>query len=342
MKLESHTMRPTTINDLAKQLKLSASTVSRALRDHPNISAKTKEAVVQAAAINNYQPNLIAQSLQNKRSNHIGVIVPEIRNAFFSTVISGIEEVAYQAGYTIMVCQSDDNHQREVLNTKALAANRVAGMLVAVSQQTVDKTHLKAVLSQGIPLVFFDRIIEDLDASKVVVDDFTGAYNAVIHLLEKGYRNIAHLAGSPSVYVGRKRREGYEAALREHGIDVKPDYILTGGFHEEDGELAARRLMQLTPHPDAIFAINDPVALGAFIYLIDKGIKIPEEIALVGFSNNPNTMLVRPRLTTVNQPAFEIGKCAAGLLLKQFKCEPEQRETETVVLKTDLIVRESS
>ena len=335
-------MRHTTINDLAKMLKLSPSTVSRALRNHPDISIKTKKKVLAMAADTNYQPNLIAQNLQNRSSNNIGVIVPEIRNNFFSTVISGIEEVAYEAGYIIMVCQSGDRYEREILNTRALAANRVAGMLVSLSQDTSDFSHLHTVMNQGIPLVLFDRVAEGIAASQVVVDDFTGAYNGVKHLLERGYRRIAHLAGSQGLFVSRKRFEGYAAALTDFGLEVKHEYIITGGYHEEDGKVGAEKLLCLPERPDAIFAINDPVALGAFLYIQDQGLKIPEDIALVGFSNNPNTLLVRPALTTVNQPAFEIGCAAAKLLLKSFSISPEKQEIETVILKTELVIRQSS
>lgn len=335
-------MRHITINDLAKRLKLSASTVSRALRDHPDISSTTKARVRAVAARTNYQPNLIAQSLQTQRSNNIGVIVPEIRNTFFSTVISGIEEVAYEAGYTIMVCQSNDTVDRERVNTRALAANRVAGMLVSTSQETQDFEHLKTVLAQGIPLVLFDRIIEDLEVSKVVVDDYNGAYTAVSYLVGKGRKRIAHIGGSNSLYVSRKRREGFEAALQDNNIPRHPEYVVIGGYHEEDGRAAARQLCSLDPVPDAIFAINDPVALGAYIHLRDSGVTIPDEIALVGFSNNPNTTLIKPQLTTVSQPAFEMGKTAAALLLKKLGASSSADKTETVVLKTELVIRESA
>lgn len=335
-------MRHTTINDLAKLLDLSPSTVSRALRDHPDISRKTKDKVLAMAADTNYQPNLIAQSLQNRRSNNIGVIVPEIRNSFFSTAISGIEEVAYEAGYIIMVCQSGDTYQREILNTKALVANRVAGMLVSTSQETTDFSHLQTVIKQGIPLVLFDRVADNVEASKVIVDDFTGAYDAVTHLIERGYKRIAHLAGTSTLYVSKKRCEGYKAALRHHNMEIRSEYIVVGGYHEEDGRAGAATLVELTEPPDAIFTINDPVALGAFLYLKDKGISIPGEMALVGFSNNPNATLVSPSLTTVNQPAFEMGRSAAGLLLKNFDTKKKTRTVETIVLKTELIIRESS
>ena len=335
-------MRHTTINDLAAKLGLSPSTVSRALREHPDISVKTKERVLAMAAETNYQPNLIAQSLQNRRSNNIGVIVPEIRNTFFSTVISGIEEIAYEAGYTIMVCQSGDRYEREILNTRALAANRVAGMLVSVSQETTDYAHLQGVMDQGIALVMFDRATDNIQASSVVVDDCNGAYNGVCHLIARGYQRIAHLAGSATLYVGRERRSGYEAALREHGLPVREEYIVTGGYHEEDGRVGMQRLLDLAHPPDAVFALNDPVALGAFVYLQELGIKVGEEMGLVGFSNNPNTTLIRPRLTTINQPAFEIGSTAARLLLKNLTNGSTVHTVETITLKTELVIRESS
>ncbi len=334
-------MRHVTINDLARRLNLSASTVSRALRDHPDISEQTKERVRAIAAKTNYQPNLIAQSLQTRRSNNIGVIVPEIRNSFFSTVISGIEDLAYESGYTIMVCQSDDTFERETINTRALAANRVAGMLVSVSQESEDFTHLKQVLAQGVPIVLFDRVVDEIDAPKVVVDDSNGAFQAVTHLIETGRKRIAHLTTAGSLYVGGKRREGYEAALNAHGMEVRPEYIIEGGCHEEDGREGARRLLNLEEPPDGIFAINDPVALGALLYLQDNRVKVPEQVGLVGFSDNPNAILVRPALTTINQPAYDIGKTAASLLLDILAGETFEH-SKTITLETRLVVRGST
>ncbi|MBT8345326.1 MAG: LacI family transcriptional regulator [Desulfofustis sp.] len=334
-------MRHVTINDLARRLNLSASTVSRALRDHPDISEQTKERVRAIAAKTNYQPNLIAQSLQTRRSNNIGVIVPEIRNSFFSTVISGIEDLAYESGYTIMVCQSDDTFERETINTRALAANRVAGMLVSVSQETADFTHLKQVLAQGVPIVLFDRVVDQINAPKVVVDDFNGAFQAVTHLIETGRKRIAHLTSAGSLYVAEKRREGYEAALHAHGFAVRPEYIIEGGCHEEDGREGARRLLTLEKPPDGIFAINDPVALGALLYLQDNQVMVPEQVGLVGFSDNPNAVLVRPALTTINQPAYDIGKTAASLLLDILESGTLEHD-KTITLETRLVVRGST
>ena len=335
-------MKHVTITDLSKLLNLSASTVSRALRDHPDISSSTKKRVKAMAKKNNYQPNLIAQSLQNRRSNNIGIIVPEIHSTFFSRVISGIEAVAYEAGYTIMVCQSNDNYLREVTNTQVLAANRVVGILLSMSQETTDITHLKTVIDQGIPLVMFDRTTKELDVAQVIVDDFEGAYGAVSHLIKRGKKKIAHLTGTSAIHVSYQRQEGYKAALRDHGLPIIPEYIVSGGYNEEDGQRGAEILWNLEHRPDALFAINDPVALGAHLYFQDHQVAIPEEIALVGFSNNPNTRLVRPRLTTVNQPAFEMGKRAAQMILTQ--CNPKNKgeKKQIKVLKTHLIIRESS
>lgn len=334
-------MKHITITDLAELLNLSASTVSRALRDHPDISDETKERVQTAADQANYQPNLIAQSLQNRRSNNIGVIVPEIRNSFFSTVIGGIEDLAYESGYTIMVCQSNDTFQRERINTRALAANRVAGMLVSTSQETTSFDHFKQVISQDVPIVLFDRVVEELAVPKVVVDDFNGAYRAVSHLIKTGRTRIAHLTGSNSLYVGRKRREGYEAALRGHGLPVRDDYIIRGGYHEEDGRRGAMKLLELSEMPDGLFAINDPVALGASVYLQDQRVRIPEQIGIVGFSDNPNASLIRPALTTINQPAYDIGKTAASILLDILNGRMEKQDI-TIMLKTKLVVRDST
>ena len=289
----------------------------------------------------NYQPNLIAKSLQTRRTNTIGVIVPEIRHNFFSSAISGIEEAAYLEGYTIMVCQSNDTYDREVINTTALVANRVDGMLVSVSQETTDVAHLKRVMNQGIPLVLFDRV-SDMGASMVVVDDRDGAYAAVAHCIERGYRRIAHIAGTQHLYISRERLAGYEGALRDHGLPIDPSLIVTGGCQESDGRAGVKALLGLTDPPDAIFTVNDPVAIGAYIYLKEAGLRIPEDVALVGFSNNPISALIEPPLTTVSQPAFEMGKAAAALLLKQLADEDQKFVPVTKVLKTELIVRKST
>ena len=331
-----------TIKDLARELGVSPSTVSRALRDHPDISRDTKRRVSEAAELHNYHPNQLAQSLQKKRSNTIGVIVPEIRHNFFSTVISGIEEVAYEHGYTIMVCQSNETLSREIINTQALVSNRVAGLLIAISSETTSHDHLAGVLRHGVPLVQFDRVVEALDTSKVVVDDYRAAYGAVRHLVEAGYRRIGHMAGKEGIALNRRRFEGYRDALRDAGLPLEEKFRLHGGYREEDGRTGAERYLALDEMPDAILAINDPVAVGLFTRFREAGVRIPDEVALVGFSDTPVAALIEPALTTVHQPAFEMGKWAVSLLMKQFAAEDGTFVPETVVLDTELLIRGSS
>ncbi|KAB1443221.1 LacI family DNA-binding transcriptional regulator [Pseudodesulfovibrio senegalensis] len=329
-----------TIKDIARKLGISPSTVSRALHDHPDISDETKKRVVELAAKHNYQPNQIAKSLQNSRTSTIGVVVPEIEHHFFSSAISGVEEVAYKAGYTIMVCQSQEQMVREAMNIRALVAHRVAGIVVSVSRDTTDFSHLEAAVRQGIPLVQFDRVIEELDTSKVVVDDFNGAYAGVHHLLEAGYTRIAHLAGREHVTIGRERFEGYRQALQDHGFPVDERLVIPGGFQEHDGEQGMKRLLELDSPPDAVFAVNDPVAIGAYRVLRERGLRIPRDVALLGFCNNPESALVEPPLSTVAQPAWQMGKAAAQLLFRQF--EQKNFTPQTQVLRTRLIVRQST
>ncbi len=334
-------MKPVTIKDLAKRLNLSSSTVSRALCSHSDINSKTKDRVLEAAKKYNYKPNQAAKSLQNKSSHHIGVIVPEIRNPFFSTVISGIEEITYEAGYSILVCQSVESYERELINLETLVANNVAGILVCPSLETVDPAHINEIQKKGLPIVLFDRTIKGLEASSVVVDDFAGAYKAVSYLIQKGYKKIAHLTGSETMYVSKKRKEGYLAALRDNGLEAHPEHIIVCGIYEEDGVQGTEKLLSLPDKPDAIFAFNDPVALGVLQCLRENQIKIPEEIGIIGFTNNSEAAIVTPKLTTINQPAVDIGQTAAKLLLKSLKKGQDKKLLETVVLETELVVRES-
>lgn len=331
-----------TIKDLARELGVSASTVSRALHDHPDISDETKRRVVQLAEKKHYQPNQIAKSLQMRRSNTVGVIVPEIRHHFFSTVISGIEEVAYEAGYTIMVCQSNETVAREVLNTQAMVSNRVAGLLIAISTETTSWEHLTGVLQQRIPLVQFDRVVEDLPTSKVVVDDFKAAYEATEHLIERGYRRIGHLSGEQGIALNRNRYGGFVQAMKDHGRQVLPEFVMHVGYREEDGRRGAEAMLAMKERPDAILAINDPVAVGAYVRFREAGLRVPQDVALAGFSDNPEAALVEPGLTTVHQPALEMGRRSFQLLLEQLDHEGPDHRPETEILPTHLVVRGSS
>ncbi|WP_147820793.1 LacI family DNA-binding transcriptional regulator [Salidesulfovibrio onnuriiensis] len=330
-----------TIKDIARELGVSPSTVSRALHDHPDISQETKDKVVALASKRHYQPNQIAKSLQTSRTSTVGVVVPEIQHHFFSSVISGIEELAHKAGYTIMVCQSHEDQEREALNLRALASHRVAGILISISKNTTDYGHLKAVMSQGIPLVQFDRVVEPLDTGKVTVDDFNGAYIAVKHLIDSGYTRIAHIAGRQHITIGKNRHDGYRQALKDHGFRSDDDLVVYGGFQERDGLEGIKKLLSLASPPDAVFAVNDPVAIGVYKHLREQGVRIPRDMALLGFCNNPESALVEPPLTTVAQPAYRIGREAMHMLLEQFEREADFKP-ENKVLRTHLMVRRST
>jgi LacI family transcriptional regulator len=335
-----------TIKDIARELGISPSTVSRALKDHPDISIETKKAVNALADKLNYQPNIVALNLRQKKTNTIGVIIPEIVHFFFSTVISGIEDVAYQAGYNVILCQSNESYQRELTDIKALFNSRVDGMLLSLSRETTNFDHIESIISKGVPIVFYDRMYNSPTSSKVIVDDYAGAKEAVQHLIDQGCTKIAHLEAAPNLMISIDRLKGFEDALRENNMEVKPEYIMechSGTF--EEGKKATRKLLSLPNPPDAIFANNDPMAMGAMMAIKEKGLKIPQDIAIVGFSNWFFGELLEPSLTTVDQPGFEMGQEAARLLIRHIEMKEKEVAdpiTETKILKTKLVIRNSS
>lgn len=333
-------MKQTTIVDIATKLGVSPSTVSRALSDHPDVKQATKNLVRKTAVENNYTPNPIARSLRNSRTTTIGVIVPEIKHDFFSSAISGVEDVAYRAGYTILVCQSNESHEREVVNTHLLLNHRVAGVVVSVAQDSKGGDHFREVLKRKVPLVFFDRAAKDIAASKVVIDDLKLAHDAVRYLVGKGYKRIAHFGGPQALGICRQRLDGYMTALSESGMPVTESIVRFGGMHEQDGYAAMDTLLSENNIPDAIFAVNDPVVIGAFQRIKEAGLRIPDDIALVGFSNNKITSLVDPQITTVDQPSFEMGRKAAAILIDTI--EGRLTEPTTFVVDAKLIVRGST
>jgi DNA-binding LacI/PurR family transcriptional regulator len=334
-------IKQTTIKDIAHDLKVSPATVSRALRNHPNISTKRKQTIMEKAEELNYRPDSIAQSLKSRHTLTIGVIVPEIKHNFFAAVLDGIEEVAYKAGYTILVCKSNEDSGREIVNTNALVSQRVAGIIVSVAQNSTNADHFTALMKRNVPVVFFDRVLEGEELSKVIVDDYAGAFRLVEHLIESGYRRIAHLAGLKHLWISNRRLEAYRDALKKHGLPFREEYLVHGGFDEEDGAKGYRRLMALEEKPDAIFAVNDPVALGVYTSCKKDGLRIPQDLAIAGFSDNPISALLDPALTTVSQPAYEMGQAAAKMLLGQIR-EGIPAQPVTQVCNTHLIVRHST
>jgi DNA-binding LacI/PurR family transcriptional regulator len=333
-------VKHTTIIDIAKILEISPSTVSRALNNHPDINDKTKEKVRETAKKLQYSPNTIAQSLKTNRTTTIGVMVPEIKHDFFSSAISGIEEIAYHSGYTIIVCQSNESYEREVLNTNVLIRQRIAGIIVSLSQNTKNCEHFKDLLRQRIPLVFFDRVCDDIEASKVMIDDYKSAFDAVTFLIKKGYRRIAHIAGPEGVGIYDKRLKGYVDAMRKNHVPCIDGYMIHAALHAKDGFEAMDSLFKSGSVPDAVFTVNDHAALGACKRIKEAGLKIPDDIALIGFSNDIVTSVVDPLLTTIDQFPLEMGRKAAEILIQTI--ENKLMKPKTIIMDTKLIVREST
>jgi DNA-binding LacI/PurR family transcriptional regulator len=335
-----YTSKHATIIDIAKKLEISPSTVSRALSDHPDIKKETKALVKKIAKELRYSPNQMAQSLKNNRTTTIGVIVPEIKHDFFSSAISGIEEVAYNSGYTIILCQSNESYEREVLNANLLINHRVAGVIVSISQNTKDGEHFNDLLRRKIRLVFFDRVCNDVIASKVVIDDYKSAFDAVTYLVGKGYKKIAHFAGPKELCICKNRWNGYIDALKKVHITFPNGFVRYGGLHEQDGYHSMNASLKENMLPDAIFAVNDPVAIGAYQRIKEAKLNIPGDIAVMGFSNNKITSLIDPQLTTVDQPSFEMGRKSAEILINMI--EDKFIKPKTWVLDTKLIIRGST
>jgi len=333
--------RQVTIKDIARQLGISPSTVSRALKDHPDISNETKKAVTELAQKLKYQPNVLALSLQSAKSNTIGVIIPEIVHFFFSSVISGIEDVAQKEGFTVMICQSNESYEREVSNAQALFAHRVDGVLVSISKETTNYDHLNFFLENEIPLGFFDRKGRDIEADAVLINDFQSAYIATSHLIETGHRRIAHLTGPLTLTICSERLRVYCKALEDHEIEVDKELIVNA----DNMEMGAVQIKDLLSHPvppDAIFAVNDNTAVGAMRAIIEAGLRVPEDIAVVGFSDGRIARLTTPTLTSVDQKGFEMGKEAAKLLIERIQHSQIEIPPRLKVLDGELIIRESS
>jgi len=332
----------TTIIDIAKSIGVSNSTVSRALHGHADISPETRQAVLDMAAQLDYQPNQLAYNLVKSRTNTIGMIVPEFTNSFFPNVIIGAHEVLTEAGYNLTIMQSNESYAVEVSNTKAMLANRIDGLLISLTQETNNYDHLKVFEKRGIPLVLFNRVCDQVDAPKVVVNDFDASFSAVEHLIQNGYERIAHLGGPLNLQVSRERLRGYRAAMEKYGKTIEENMVIQGMFSQQKARIYGKYLLDLENRPDAIFAVNDSSAIEIMLMALEKGIKIPDELGVVGFSDNPESAYIGPGLTTIRQPTAEIGKTTAKWILRLVESEEDVKLPNETVLKTELVVRGSS
>jgi len=319
-----------TLNDIARQLNVSKVTVSKALRDHPDIGAEMKKQVRKTAEQLGYVPNFIARNLSAKRSNTIGLVVPKIAHHFFASTIESIYETAYAHNYEVILMVSQESAKNEMKHIQTLLSMRVDGLLVSVTEHTKESAVFEMVKNRNIPLVFFDRAIEGMGFSRVTSDDEGGSYDAVSQLIESGYTKIAHLAGYNYNSMGKKRLTGYQRAMRENGIEFPADYIVEGGFGEEDGYKGFMKLFKNNNMPQVIFAVTYPVALGVLAAAENAGVQIPEDLDLICFGGSEYNRFIKPSLSFINQPTDEIGRTATKLLFSEIK-HPDQSGKEIVV-----------
>jgi len=329
-----------TLKDIAKRLNVSPSTVSRALQDNPEIGEATRKVIRELAEELNYQPNAVALSLRKKKTFTIGVVVPEIVHYFFSSVISGIEDVAYESNYQVILCQSNEKFDHEVMNIQTLANSQVDGILISYSKETIDFTHIESIKDQGVPVVLYDRFNKSLHLDSVIVDDFKGAYQATNHLVNIGCKRVAHFKGPLHMGIHAERMNGYLAALKDRGVTIDESLIVEAD-NFKFGYNAVNNFFDSGIEFDGIFAVNDLTAVGAMKAIKSKGLHIPGDVAIVGFGDDSTlSEMVDPSLTSVMQPGFEMGKKATKLLLN--KINGNGNTPQLIKLKTRLNIRQSS
>lgn len=336
---------PVTIKDIGKALGLSTSTVSRALRGSYEISAETKKLVLEYAEKINYRPNPIALSLKERRNHSIGIIVCEIANNFFSQAINGIESIAYNRGYHVIISQSHESFERETVIVDHMASRSVDGLLVSLSSGTKDHTHFKQLYEKGLPIVFFDRIANEIITHKVTADNFKGAYDATEHLIKNGFKRIGHVTSAPYLSISVERLEGYKEALRNNNIDYDEKLVQfcnEGGMNYDEVEEALKKIFKLKPKVDALFTAGDRITTTTMQALQKLNKRIPDDVAVIGFTNTTLGDIFNPPLSVVRQPAFEMGQVATELLISMIESKRPVTEFETKALHTELIVRESS
>lgn len=339
--MRSKPNRFVTIKDIAKELNISVSTVSRALRDAYDVSPETKEKVLRVARELNYKPNLNAIGLVNNHTHNIGVILPYVTNYYFSTLITGIQKIAWSNNYNVLLYVTNDSAERELAILQNLSYSSLDGLIVCLSSPANSSDYFRQIINSGTPIVFIDRIADDVPASRVVQDDYNGAFAAVEHLIASGYSNIAHISGPKGFPVTDKRELGYRDALAKHGLEVEEDWIIHGGFSQQDGERATDHIMSLSKTPDAIFAVNDSLALGAMVALKRRQIRIGDDVGIIGFTNDPAGTLVSPSLSTMAEAEpFDAGTQSCELLMRHIR--KRGFPPRELVLPCELIVREST
>lgn len=339
-----------TIYDIALRCNLATSTISRALNNHRSISNQTIKKVKKVAEEMGFRPNTLAAGLRGNQTKIIGVLVTRINRPFLSSLISGIEETAQKAGYSVMITQSHDSYEDEVKLSKVLYDTRVCGMICSLAMHTRDTSHFQKFIDKKIPLVFVDRVPKDFNTYRVMIDNYSAGYKATKHLIEQGCKRIAHITGSKYRNTYSERKRGYEDALLEHNLSIDENFIIVDTtLTFEEGEIAANSLFDMQNPPDGIFVANDTAAVGVIQVAKKRGLKIPHDIAIIGFNDDPIASIIDPPLTTISHPAVKMGQTSAKKILnhlKSLKKNPNSSKiddiTEVTFLNTEVLIRESS
>jgi LacI family transcriptional regulator len=331
-----------TIYDLARKLNISPATVSRGLKDHPAISKKTKKRIFDLAKEMGYRSNNFARNLRKQTTNTIGVIVPRLNSYFMSTVIAGMEKVANDEGYNLIITQSSESAQKEIASARTMFNNRVDGLLVSLAYDTDEVAHFDVFSKKNIPLIFFDRVIDNKNCVNVLIDNRKAAYEATKHLIDQGCKRIVHITATPKRNVYIDRLNGYKQALADHNIKFREEYVIISNLSQEAGTVAANTIKQMKPLPDGVFVANDNCAVGCMLGLKQSGVLIPQDIAVVGFNNDPVSTVVEPNLTTINYPGYEMGEIAARNLINHLNGTSSITSTNTILLRSELVIRDSS
>lgn len=334
-----------TIYDIAKKLNLATSTISRGLKDHHTISKKTIEMIKKTAAEMGYRPNNLAASLRGNKMRTIGVLLPTVTQPFLSSLISGIEIAAQKAGYTVIIMQSHDSYEEEVNLTQSLYDNRVSGVICSLAMGTKDTSHFNVFIENNTPLVFVDRVPQSFETFHVIIDNFSAGYKATKHLIEQGCKRIAHITAGSEFSIYNERKKGYLAALEEHNLPFDEKLcVKINAVTYDDAAKASEKLLRLKNRPDGIFAPGDILGVSAIQCAKKMGIKVPEELAIIGFNNDPISHIIDPNLSTITHPASKMGQTSAEIILKNLK---QSRKKDQIVkqitfLNTEVLVRESS
>jgi LacI family transcriptional regulator len=331
-----------TIYDIARQLDLSAATVSRGLKDHPAINKHTKKKIADLATKLGYRSNNFASNLRKQRSNTIGVIVHELKSQFITSVLAGIEKVATEANYDLIIGHSSETFKKEAANALNLFHKRVDGVIASLAFDTEDLSHFEPFTKKGIPVIFFDRVFENREGTKVIINNRKAGYDATSHLIAQGCKRIAHITANLKRNVYSERLKGYQLALTENGLKYNEKYVIVDDLSEEASIHSAKKILNMNPLPDGIFITNDFCAAVCIQTLKEAGIRIPEDIAIVGFNNDVISKIIEPKLTTINYPGLEIGEIVGRNLIDHLQGISDINLTNTIIIKSDLIIRASS